>query len=211
MNRSRLSRTEIISTAIRIADEKGLAAVTLRGIAAQLGVHVTSLYNHVPTKEAVFDEMIKALVVKAKLPTGALTWQDWVRRFAAAMRTLARKHPGAIEAFHYAPAQGERANETAEAAFAAFRAGGFDAVSAYSAVKATSLAVLGLMLDDTARLRQGARRSDVSKLPAERFPHLHEIARVADDADTFSYLIDVLIDGLTARLPQAWENRKNGK
>jgi len=199
MNRPRLNRTEIVSSAIRIADEKGLAAVTLRGIAASLGVHVTSLYNHVPTKEAVFDEMIRALVVKAKLPTGTLTWQDWVRRFAAAMRALAHKHPGAFEAFHYAPAQGERAGEAFEAAFAAFRAGGFDTVSAYNAVKATSLAVLGLMLEDTARVRRGARRSDVSKLSAERFPNVHEIARVADDADTFSYLVDVLIDGLAAR------------
>jgi AcrR family transcriptional regulator len=159
------------------------------------------LYNHVPTKEAVFDEMIGALVVQAKLPTGVLTWQDWVRRFAAAMRTLAHEHPGAFEAFHYAPAQGERAAEAFETAFATFRAGGFDTVSAYNAVKATSLAVLGLMLDDTARERQGARRSDVSKLPAERFPHVHEMAHVADGADTFSYLVDVLIDGLAARLP----------
>lgn len=199
MNKPRLNRTEIVSTAIRIADEKGLAAVTLRGIAARLGVHVTSLYNHVPTKEAVFDEMIGALVAQAKLPTEALQWQDWVRRFAAAMRTLAHKHPGAFEAFHYAPAQGERAAAAFEAAFAAFRAGGFDTVSAYNAVKATSLAVLGLMLDDTARARRGARRSDVSKLSAERFPHVHEIARIVDDADTFSYLVEVLIDGLAAR------------
>ena len=201
MTRPRLNRAEIVSTAIRIADEKGLAAVTLRGIASRLEVHVTSLYNHVSTKEAVFDEMIRALVFQAKLPTGVLAWQDWVRQFAAAMRTLAHKHPGAFEVFHYAPAQGEQAAEAFEAAFAAFRAAGFDTVSAYNAVKATSLAVLGLMLDDTARARSGARRSDVSELSAERFPHVHEVARIVDHADTFSYLIDVLIDGLAARLP----------
>lgn len=200
MNRPRLNRTAIVSTAIRIADENGLAAVTLRGIATRLGVHVTSLYNHVPTKEAVFDEMIRALVAQAKLPTGAVTWQDWVRRFAAAMRLLAHKHPGAFEVFHYAPAQGERAAEAFEAAFAAFRAGGFDTISAYNAVKATTVAVLGLILEDTARVRGGLRRTDVSGLSAERFPHVHEAALVADDADTFSYLIDVLIDGFAASL-----------
>jgi AcrR family transcriptional regulator len=200
MNRSRLNRSAIVSTAIEIADEQGLAAVTLRGIATRLGVHVTSLYNHVPTKEAVFDEMIKELVVQAKLPTGDLAWQDWVRQFAAAMRALVRKHPGAFEVLHYAPAQGERAGEAYEAAFAAFRDGGFDPVAAYNAVKATTLAVLGAMLEDTARMRSGARRSDVSTLPAERFPRVHEAARVADDADTYAYLIDVLVDGLAANL-----------
>jgi AcrR family transcriptional regulator len=200
MNRPRLNRTAIAATAILIADEKGFAAVTLRGIAARLGVHVTSLYNHVSTKEAVVDEMIEALIVQAKLPTGALAWQDWVRTFAAAMRTLAHDHPGAFEAFHYAPAQGKTAAEAYEAAFAAFRAGGFDTVAAYNAVKATTLAVLGLMLDDTARAHSGSRRSDVSKLPAERFPHVHEAARIVDDADTYSFLIDVLIHGLASSL-----------
>lgn len=200
MNRPTLNRAKIVATAIEIADEKGLAAVTLRGIAARLGVHVTSLYNHVPTKEAVFDEMVKALMVEAKLPTGAVAWQDWVRRFAAAMRALAHEHPGAFEAFHYGPAQGERAVEAFEAAFAAFRSGGFNAVTAYNAVKATVVAVLGLMLEDTARARSGERRTDLSGLPAERFPHVHEVAPVTDEADTFSYLIDVLIDGFSASL-----------
>jgi AcrR family transcriptional regulator len=200
VNRPRLNRANIVAAAMEIADEKDLAAVTLRGIAARLGVHVTSLYNHVPTKEAVLDEMVKALVVEAKLPAGAVAWQDWVRRFAAAMRALARKHPGSFEAFHYAPAQGERAAEAFEAAFAAFRAGGFDTVTAYNAVKATVVAVLGLVLDDTARVRSGERRTDVSKLPVERFPIVHEVARVTDEADTFAYLIDVLIDGFAASL-----------
>lgn len=200
MKKPRLTRAAIAATAIRMADEKGLAAVSLRGIAARLGVHVTSLYNHVATKEAVFGEMSKALVARANLPTGTLSWQDWVRRFAADMRALARKHPGAFEVFHHAPAQGERAGEAYEAAFVAFRAGGFDTVSAYNAIKATGLAVLGLVLDDAAHGRKGELHGDVTRLSAERFPHVHEAARVADDADTFSYMIDVLVDGLTASL-----------
>ena len=107
-----------------MADEEGLAAVTLRGIAARLAVHVTSLYNHVPTKEAVIDEMVNALLAEARLPTGRIGWEDWVRQFAAGMRALGRKHPGAFEAFHHGPATGERAAEPFEAGFAAFRSGG---------------------------------------------------------------------------------------
>ncbi len=200
MNRPRLNRASIVATAIALADEKGLAAVTLRGIATRLGVHVTSLYNHVPTKDAVLDEMVKSLLVEAKLPTGRVAWQDWVREFSAAMRALARKHPGAFEAFHYLPVQGEKAVEVLEAALQAFRSGGFDTTMSYNAIKATSVAVLGLVLDDTARARVGDRATDLSGLPAERFPHVHEAARIADEADTFAYLVDVLIDGFAASL-----------
>jgi AcrR family transcriptional regulator len=183
-----------------MADERGLASVTLRGIAARLDVHVTSLYNHVPTKDAVLDEMVETLIAEAKLPTGDIAWQDWVRQFAAAMRSVAAKHPGAFEAVHYVPAQGKQAAEAFEAGFAAFRSGGFDVLSAYSAIKATTVAVLGLVLEDMARVRSGARRTDLSELTVERFPHLHEADRIADEADTFAYLINVLIDGFGASL-----------
>ena len=195
----RLSRANIVAVAIEMADEAGLASVTLRGIAARLGVHVTSLYNHVPTKEAVIEATVEALIAEARLPTGRITWQEWVRQFAAAMRALGRRHPGAFEAFHYGPAKGERAAEPIEAGFAAFRAAGFDVVSTYSAVKAVTLAVLGHVLEDTvpARNRKVAR-TNIAALPIERFPNAHAMNRVAGKADTFDFLVEALIAGFEA-------------
>jgi AcrR family transcriptional regulator len=195
----RLSRENIVAIAVEIADEEGLAAVTLRGIAARLAVHVTSLYNHVPTKEAVIGEMVKALLAEARLPVGRISWEDWVRQFASGMRALARKHPGAFEAFHHSPAAGERAAEPFESAFAAFRSAGFDASSTYNAVKATVVSILGYMLEDTLPARKKeAARTDIRDLPVERFPQVHAMNRVAGKTDTFAYLVEVLITGLAA-------------
>lgn len=195
----RLSHDNIVAVAIEMADEEGLAAVSLRGIAARLAVHVTSLYNHVPTKEAVLDGMVMALVAEARLPTGPIAWQDWVRQFAAQIRALGHRHPGAFEAFHYRPARGESAAEPFEAGFAAFRADGFDTASTYAAVKATVVAILGYMLEDTLRLRSTqAVRTDVGELPIERFPRVHAVNRVATRTDTFAYLVEALIAGFEA-------------
>ncbi|HWN06983.1 MAG TPA: TetR/AcrR family transcriptional regulator C-terminal domain-containing protein [Steroidobacteraceae bacterium] len=195
----RLSSENIVAIAIEIADEEGLAAVTLRGIAARLAVHVTSLYNHVATKEAVLDGMVNVLLAEARLPTGRIGWEDWVREFAARMRALGRKHPGAFEAFHHGPATGERAAEPFESAFAAFRSAGFDAASTYNAVKATVVAILGYMLEDTLPARRkGAVRTDIRDLPVERFPQVHAMNRVAGKTDPFAYLVEVLITGLAA-------------
>jgi AcrR family transcriptional regulator len=195
----RLSRENIVAVAIEMADEEGLASVTLRGIAERLAVHVTSLYNYVPTKDAVLDEMILALLAEAKLPIGRMAWQDWVREFAAGMRALGRKHPGAFEAFHHGPAKGERAAEPFESGFAAFRSAGFDAASTYGAVKATVVAVLGHVLEDTVPARNRAvARTNVGELPIERFPQVHAINRVAGKTDTFAYLVEALIAGFTA-------------
>ena len=195
----RLSRENIVAVAIEMADEGGLASVTLRGIAERLAVHVTSLYNYVPTKDAVLDEMILALLEQAKLPVGRMRWQDWVRQFAAGMRTLGRKHPGAFEAFHHGPAKGERAAEPFESGFAAFRSAGFDASSTYSAVKATVVAVFGHVLEDTVPARNRAvARTNVGELPIERFPQVHAMNRVAGKTDTFGFLVEALIAGFAA-------------
>ena len=195
----RLCRENIVAVAIEMADEDGLASVTLRGIAARLAVHVTSLYHHVPTKDAVLAGMANALVAEARLPTGRIGWEEWVRQFATGMRALGRKHPGAFEAFHHGPATSERAAEPFEAAFAAFRSAGFDAASTYNAVKATVVAVLGYMLEDTlpARSRKSAR-TDVRNFPIKRFPQVHAINRVAGKTDTFAYLVETLIAGIAA-------------
>lgn len=195
----RLSRENIVAIAIEMADDKGLASVTLRGIAARLAVHVTSLYNHVPTKEAVIEEMTAALLAEARLPKGPVAWQDWVRQFAAGMRELGRKHPGAFEAFHYGPARGERAAVPFESGFAAFRSAGFDAPSTYGAVKATVVSVLGHVLEDTVPERnRKVARTNIGELPIERFPNVHAISRVAGKTDTFVYLVEALIAGFAA-------------
>lgn len=205
----RLSRENIVAVAIEMADEEGLASVTLRGIAARLAVHVTSLYNHLPTKEAVLEEMTSQLLAEAKLPAGRMAWQDWVREFAAGMRALGRRHPGAFEAFHYGPAKGERAAVPFESGFAAFRAAGFDAPSTYSAVKATVVAVLGHVLEDTVPERnRKVARTNVSELPIERFPNVHAVNRVAGKTDTFSYLVEALITGFEATNKKRRARRK---
>jgi AcrR family transcriptional regulator len=208
-SRAPLSPRSIVSAAIAIADAKGLTAVTLRGIASRLGVHVTSLYNHVPTKEAVLVEMTQALLAETGLPASKLSWQEWVRRFADEMRSLARKHPGAFEAFNYVPAGGERALETLDAALAAFREDGFDVLAAFNAVRSTFVGVLGLVLDDLARLRHPDFASDLNKLPLDRFPHVQEANTAAASADTFDYFIRILIDGLAQhRLSEGTSSRK---
>jgi AcrR family transcriptional regulator len=206
----RLSRDNIVAIAIEMADRENLAAVTLRGIAARLGVHVTSLYNHVPTKEAVIEGMTRQLVAEAKLPTGPMSWEAWVRQFAAALRALARKHPGAFEAFHYDPAQGERAAAAFESALAAFKDGGFDTVSAYSAVKATIVAVLGFALDETAPRRATRSRTDLRALPPDRYARLREADRIAARVDTYDYLIEALIAGFAHKRRARPASRRRG-
>jgi hypothetical protein len=71
--------------------------------------------------------------------------------------------------------------------------------STYGAVKATVVAVLGHVLEDTVPARNRAvARTNVGELPIERFPQVHAINRVAGKTDTFGYLVEALIAGFAA-------------
>jgi AcrR family transcriptional regulator len=179
-----------------MADREGLEAVSLRRIASRLRVHVTSLYNHVPTKDAVLDGIVEYLMETAKLPTEVSGWEQWVREFAVGLRAVARNHPGAITALHHRPVQGPQAAAIPEAGLHAFRSAGFDTKEAYCAVKATALVVLGLLLEEVVKPQIGTLKTDLSVLPKGRFPQTHSLRRVAASSDVWAYTIDTLIAGL---------------
>jgi AcrR family transcriptional regulator len=195
-----LTRTRIIAAALALADREGMAAISLRRIASRLGVHVTSLYNHVPTKEAVLDGIVEHLMGAANLPEKVSGWEEWVRQFADGLRAVARKHPGAITAFHHRPVQGPQAARFPETGLQSFRAAGFDISEAYSAVKSTALVVLGLLIEEVGS-REGQKvKTDLRALPPERFPQAHELRKMAVMPDVWAYTIDTLVAGLAANL-----------
>src|SRR4051794_36365976 len=94
--RERLTGERVIAAAVAIADAEGVEAVTMRRLADELHVHPTSLYNHVPTKDAILDGVAAQLISEAGLPHHFEAWQDWVRALARGLRDVARAHPGAF-------------------------------------------------------------------------------------------------------------------
>lgn len=201
MARKPLTREAILRQAIRIADRDGLDAATLRRIAGDLDVHVTSIYNHIPTKQAVIDGLVEMLITEAKLPIDPVRWQEWVGEFIAAIGTLARTHPGAFVALLRRPVQGPAAARSFEIALSAFREGGFDTDSAYAALKATILSALGFGAEQAGLATAGTLRTDLKALPKDQFPYIHEADAVTDEADILGFLTDSLIAGFSSRRP----------
>lgn len=195
-----LSRDRILRAAVRMADQDGLDAVSLRKLGAELGVHVTSLYHHVPTKDALIDGMVEELLTSAELPSGDLGWEPWVRAFTAGVAGLAREHPGAFAVLQRRPVQGERAALTFEAGLGAFRRAGLDAPRAYAAVKTVTLAVLGVCVEQAFGASGHQPMTDVSRLPSQEFPVLREVADRDEDFDAVATVADLLVAGLQSTL-----------
>lgn len=198
-----LSRERILACAVRVADRDGLEAASLRKVAAELGVHVTSLYNHVATKEALLDGVVEALFASADLPLGEIAWEQWVRRFVDGVAGLAREHPGAFAVLLRRPVQGPGATATFEAGLAAFHQAGWSATDAYAAVKSVALAVLGCCVEQAYAAAGGELSTDVASLSWHDFPLLHEVSAVADDIDVVAALREVLVAGLAQQVKES--------
>ncbi len=196
-----LSRERILQCALAVADQDGLDAASLRRVAAELGVHVTSLYHHVPTKEALLDGIVEELLACADLPLGEVGWEQWVRTFVDEMARVAFEHPGGFAVLMRRPAQGPRAAATFEAGLAAFRRAGLEVRESYAAVKSVVLAILGCCLEQAlaAKGELDDLRTDIDSLSSQDFPVLHAATAAADDVDLVATLREVLVAGLAAR------------
>jgi AcrR family transcriptional regulator len=183
-----------------MADRDGFGAVTLRRIAAELGVHVTSLYNHVPTRDAVTDGIIESLIEEAKLPTSPVSWEEWVRSFFTAMGTIATTHPGAFAALQRRPVQGPRAAASFEVALEAFARAGLGPEDSYSAVKAASLTTLAMALERGMAAVGVPSETAIEDLPPETFPQIRRVASVADPEEAWSFTLETLVSGLRAQV-----------
>jgi AcrR family transcriptional regulator len=200
--RPALSRERVIQAAIDVADAEGVEAVTMRRLAEALHVHPTSLYNHLPTKEAILDGIADALIGEADFPATFDHWSDWVRVMAVGLRDAARAHPGAFLVLAQRAASGPFASAVSEAALDAFRREGFTAQRAAEALAAVSLALLGVALNEcppTAPFTE----TDPRELPADEYPRIAEVMAVAPELGNtdgvWELVVDSLIAGLTAR------------
>jgi AcrR family transcriptional regulator len=195
-----LTRERIIATAIELADRDGFEAATLRRIAGELGVHVTSLYNHVPTREAVTDGIVERLIEEAALPAEPVGWEQWVRGFVSGIGDVASRHPGAFGALQRRPVQGPSATASFEVALAAFAKAGLAPEDAYGAVKATALVALSVGAEKSLASSGGVAQTQVDDLPPEDFPHLHALADIESEEAAWAFTLETLVSGLRTQI-----------
>jgi AcrR family transcriptional regulator len=86
----------VLAAAVDLADTHGLPALTMRRLAADLGVEAMSLYYHLPAKEALLDGVVETVVAEIDAAVGRVGSGDWRtrlrQRFLAARQVMLR-HP----------------------------------------------------------------------------------------------------------------------
>ena len=92
---TRLNRDRVLRTAVALADEAGIEAVSMRKLAEELGVVPMALYKHVASKEELLDGMVDIVVGEIDPPAVGADWKGAVRQRILSARRSLQRHPWA--------------------------------------------------------------------------------------------------------------------
>ncbi|MEP6561295.1 MAG: TetR/AcrR family transcriptional regulator [Nakamurella sp.] len=91
-----LSRDRVLTGAIAVADAGGIGALTIRTLAAGLGVKPMSVYHYVANKEEIIDAIVDLVFSEIDLPRPGGAWRTEMHRRAISARLVLSRHPWAI-------------------------------------------------------------------------------------------------------------------
>lgn len=95
--RPTLDLNTVVDAGIALADEKGLTAASMNGVAKALGVGTMTLYTYVPSKEELLDLMVDQVLAERDLPAPGeprpATWRDQINLYSDETRAMFGRHP----------------------------------------------------------------------------------------------------------------------
>jgi AcrR family transcriptional regulator len=206
--RSPLSREKVLRAALALADESGIASLTMRKLGEALGVEAMSLYNHVANKDDLLDGMIDLVFAEIDLPAAGADWNKAMRERAVSARRVLKRHPWAIGLMESRRSPGPATLRHHDAVIGCLRGGGFAVALAAHAYAALDSYIYGFALqeaslpfdtgDDTAELAEMI----LSQLSPEEYPHLRELTVEHvlqpgyDYGNEYEFGLDLILDGL---------------
>lgn len=205
-----ITREAIVAAALKIADEEGIDAVSMRRVARSVGVEAMSLYHYVSSKDDLLDSVADAVYAEMRLPNLSDRWQDNVRNYAIEFRGTLLLHPNVVALVAARPVMGTGAIAVIEIALAELRRIGFEAEHARKMLNILVSFVLGHTLTEVGALPSLAGHSldEIQQfrqgLPETAFPNVAATlgTRWPDRDAEFSVGIDMLIVGMESALVQ---------
>jgi AcrR family transcriptional regulator len=215
-NRQRrvLTRDQVVAETLAIISSQGVQALTMRGLAARLGVVPGALYRHVHSKEELYDLALDAVLAEADPRTdNALPWAAQVTQLAARLRAVLERHPGAAGLLKTRDPLSPHSLALAEAFLTSLQAAGMPARQTALAFRLIYDYIAGFSLSDPSsaaeqRLSDTTTRRELhtflQALPTDRFPALTALGQHAwtnDRDDRFTAGLSTIITGLQSLSP----------
>jgi len=179
--RAPLHRERVLEAAMALADAGGIAALSMRRLAEELGVEAMSLYHHFANKEAILDGMVDAVFGEIDFPTSRAGWRAAMLRRARSARAALLRHPWAIGLMESRRNPGPATLRHHDAVLGVLRRGGFSVAAAASAFSLLDSYTYGFVMQEqalpfsTAEELEAMAGEMLGQLPVEEFPYFTEL------------------------------------
>src|SRR4029450_13645978 len=208
--RPQLTPQRIVTEALTGIAEDGAQALTMRALAARLGVVPGALYHHVGNKQQLQDLVLDGVLAEVDVNTDpSLAWTDQLKILATRLRQVLEAHPGVAGILKTRDPLGPHSLALAEAFLLPLQAAGFADREAGLAFFLLVDYTIGFAVSSPAtsvneqRVHDTAIRTQLHEffrsLPPDRFPALVALGEhvwVDNRDQRFSAGLQVLVDGL---------------
>src|SRR6516225_877697 len=149
-----ISREDIIRAAVTTGRAGRYEEMTIRSLAAELGVSPMSLYRHIRDKDDLLDEVVDRLLARAWRPSAPEDdWQAWVIEAAAKLRAFLVSQPAALHVYLRHPVVSPAAIERMNAMMDVLQRTGADEQTARRAYGAVHTYTIGFAALEASRAR----------------------------------------------------------
>ncbi len=213
-SRAPLNRDRVLATAVEIADERGIGAVTMRELASRLGVEAMSLYNHVANKDDILDGMVDVVIEQFDLPSETGNWREAMRRRAVSAREAFGRHRWAPPLLDSRESSGPARLRYLDWVLGTLMEAGFSVDGAARAFSLLDSYIYGFGIQQFNFTADGDASPEemaeafLAAMPPEDYPHLHRMASHAmqtgyDAEADFDFGLEIILDGLERTLDAA--------
>lgn len=207
--RQRMTKERVLVGALELADEIGVADLTIRRLADALDSKPMTIYHHVPSKDEILDGIVDLVFAEIELPDPELDWKAAVRARCVSAREVLARHTWAVPLMESRRSPGPATLQHHDAVVACLRRGlslpmtahAYAVLDAFVYGFAIQEAALPTPGDDMAEVADGM----VNEQFAEHFPALHAftidhaLQPGYDFGAEFDFGLDLILDGLEDR------------
>jgi AcrR family transcriptional regulator len=210
-HRARLTPDRILDAAMRLADARGLSALTMRSLAGALAAKPMAVYHYFTGKEEILDALVDEVFSQIHDPEPGGDWRTEMTRRCHSAREVLARHPWAVGLMESRTAPGPASLRHHDAVIGTLRESGFSVALTGHAYALIDSYVYGFAVQEAALPFD---RSDVAEvaadiidaLPMRDYPYFAELTKAHvmqpgyDFAEEFDFGLELVLDGLEAAL-----------
>lgn len=210
---NKLSPEKIVLAAVKIADDGGLEAVSMRKIGDACGVEAMALYHHFANKDELIDAMVDSVHAEIDLPKLGEDWQVAMRRRAISAVNAVANHHWASTLMESRQNPGPASMRLIDATVACLRKAGFSVGMVAHSLSLLDAYTFGFaqQLRPAETVEQSAQmgKDIINHFPFDTYPHIgefiseHVVKNGYRTMDEFCFGLDLVLDGIERRIAQA--------